>query len=301
MQLGSRLNTLLLMFLLLTTTSIIGLLAGRAWGGPLDPPGTPGPTLAQVEPRSPIPPVGWNGTFPIVIGQPGSYYFTRDIQQGTGNVGISITANMVTLDLNGFALRGRGGNGIEVADQTDSVSIRNGTITGWYTGIAAGGSDRARIEDLAVTDNQVDGIVIGSGSLVARVRSENNLNVGLAINDLRSRYYGGIIEDSVFTRNGNANVLVAANNVTVRRNVIDSVVFRESLVVSGSFDVVTDNTIQGSQFSWCVLITGNVNTLARNVIVNCASGGPRDNGLGNQIGPATSDLKSTQPWSNVEF
>ena len=86
-MLWNRVNTTLLVLVLLT---VIGGFATRAWGGPLDPPAAPGPTQPQVEPRSPIPPVAWNGTFPITISQPGSYFLTRNLTNGTSSDGIVI-------------------------------------------------------------------------------------------------------------------------------------------------------------------------------------------------------------------
>ena len=66
---------------------VVAALTGVVSGGPLDPPGAPSATgtLPQVEPRSPIPPVGWNGTFPIVISQPGSYFLTRSLTSPHGS------------------------------------------------------------------------------------------------------------------------------------------------------------------------------------------------------------------------
>ncbi len=68
---------------------VVAAMTGVVSGGPLDPSGPPSSTLPQVEPRSPIPPVGWNGAFPIVISQPGSYFLTRSLNDGsTGTDGI---------------------------------------------------------------------------------------------------------------------------------------------------------------------------------------------------------------------
>jgi hypothetical protein len=115
-------------------------MTGVVRGGPLDPPGPPASTLPQVEPRSPIPPVGWNGTFPIVIDEPGSYFLTRPLQGVAGTDGIHITSGSVTLDLNGFALTGPGRSGTSV-DGTAvlgtraGIHISNGVIRDWDVGI----------------------------------------------------------------------------------------------------------------------------------------------------------------------
>src|SRR5713101_4560299 len=69
--------------------------------GNLTPPGAPAPTmksLDQIEPRTPI------SSLPVFIGQSGSYYLTGSFDLSSGD-GIFISANNVTIDLNGFTIR----------------------------------------------------------------------------------------------------------------------------------------------------------------------------------------------------
>lgn len=68
--------------------------------GVLTPPGAPAPTmksLDQIEARTPI------SALPYTISAPGSYYVTTNLLVEV-NDGIVITANNVTLDLNGFTI-----------------------------------------------------------------------------------------------------------------------------------------------------------------------------------------------------
>jgi hypothetical protein len=69
--------------------------------GNLTPPGAPGPTfktLSQIEPCTAI-----TNSGAVTISQSGSYYLTTNITVAAGNA-ITITANNVTLDLNGFTI-----------------------------------------------------------------------------------------------------------------------------------------------------------------------------------------------------
>ena len=111
--------------------ALIAALSRSIFAGPLDPPAPPGATQPQVEPRSPIPPVGWSGTFPIVISQPGSYFLTRSLTDTTTGVSaIQIAANDVALDLNGFSLTGGGYNGQAYGVQVTGVRSNLTSATG---------------------------------------------------------------------------------------------------------------------------------------------------------------------------
>ena len=77
--------------------------------GSLTPPGAPAPlfkTLDQVEPRMPISTYGTN------ITASGSYYLTANLTSAsTTQDAITISADNVTIDLNGFALLNTSGTG----------------------------------------------------------------------------------------------------------------------------------------------------------------------------------------------
>lgn len=283
---------------------VVAALAGVVRGGPLDPPGAPGPTLPQVQPRSPIPPVGWNGTFPIVLSQPGSYFLTRNIDMSTPGNAIEISSNDVSLDLNGFRVDGHGSGteGIAVTSTINNLRVDNGIVRGWSTGISATFSNTAfaqggDFEDLQISGNSHGGIRADSGSVIRHVTVEANTDWGIYLSDAGNAYYGGLIEDSVVTRNG-IGVEVNANNVTLRRCVIDSSI-NGGVTVAGAFDVVTDNTIQGTNFGAGVTLTGSSNTVARNIFANVAGGAVQNLGSGNRIGPLDGTLAGTQPWSNA--
>jgi hypothetical protein len=177
----NRINTLILLLVLFALLSVIAMLATGARGGPLDPPGPPAASLPQVEPRSPIPPVGWNGTFPIVISQEGSYFLTRPLTGVANADGIQITSGSVSLDLNGFALTGVGqtGDGIAVIGLHAGIQISNGVVRDWLVGIngwdsISGQAVFSSVDRITALNNDV-GITLGWDSQITNCNVSQNL------------------------------------------------------------------------------------------------------------------------------
>ena len=176
-------------------------------GGPMEPPAAPGPTnrMAIYQPGA--------GDFPIVIDQPGSYYLGENINGEAGKDGIHIRADNVTLDLNGFTLKGAEGkssyNGITVPlDPTGVVynlSIFNGTIRDWgAAGIGAsdpnGEAYNAHLADLSLMNNGGPGVRVGSASTITRVTALGNGQDGIEADE------GTVVVDSQARSNEGAGV-----------------------------------------------------------------------------------------------
>lgn len=109
--------------------------------GSLTPPaGAPAPvmkSLDQIEARRPI------SSLPFTITQSGSYYLTTNLSVAVAGA-ITISANGVTLDLNGFTLSSTapnaaaGGFGILLNGGWSDITIRNGHIRGGVTNNGSG-------------------------------------------------------------------------------------------------------------------------------------------------------------------
>ena len=312
--LTSRFNTLLLMLLVLMAASIIAMLARGAIGGPLDPPGAPASTHALVEPRYPVPPVNWDGSFPIhlgnegVAGGTGSYYLTRNILEVFGSApAIEIDQSDITLDLNGFTIQslGTAQSGIVATSGLESVTVENGAVRGWTNGMDLHNVDEVHAHDVTLFGNSGTGVEVGSGSLLSNLTVTQSGVDGIDIGDPNSRYEGGTVEDSTVTKNSVDGIRIMANDVTVRRNVFDSNTSR-GIDIEAAFDVIEDNSAQGnSQCIWLSLGSGEgSNTIARNVTGNCSSSDITAEASGSDhIGPGVSglNLATSNPWSNVEY
>jgi hypothetical protein len=148
--------------------------------GSLSPPGAPAPTmksLAQVEPRIAITNAG-----AVTISASGSYYLTTNITVSSGD-GIAITANGVTLDLNGFTVTSTTasatGTAIRLYSGLRNITILNGFIqsgvvnnSGTYSGPGFGygitysstAPDNVRVTGVSITGVLYNGIHVGTGS-----------------------------------------------------------------------------------------------------------------------------------------
>ncbi len=118
----------LLCSVLFLLSSVLCPLSSVLAQGSLTPSGTPGPSmksLDQIEARTPI------SALPFTIGTSGSYYLTKNLSVTTGNA-ITINANSVTLDLNGFTISSTSspanGAGILLSSGIHDITITNGHI-----------------------------------------------------------------------------------------------------------------------------------------------------------------------------
>jgi hypothetical protein len=116
-------------------------------------------------------------TLPFLITTQGVYCFTNDLTTNiaTGNA-IEIRTNNVTLDLNGYKLGGLAGGpatqaiGI-LAEDRQNITIRNGTIRGFYFGILLKdlGASRAHLVE-SIRADQNTGYAISVEGLASIVR-----------------------------------------------------------------------------------------------------------------------------------
>ncbi|HPG24429.1 MAG TPA: right-handed parallel beta-helix repeat-containing protein [Myxococcota bacterium] len=125
--------------------------------------------------------------YPVTLSEPGSYRLTTDLEipSTTGLRGVVVSTGPVTLDLNGFAIRGPGdcsgippscsGHlatvGVEVTS-SEIVRLRGGTITGAFTAVYVPTTSVERsldLDDMALVENGGTAMILaGPGASVVR-------------------------------------------------------------------------------------------------------------------------------------
>jgi parallel beta-helix repeat protein len=138
-------------------------------------------TLEQVEPRTPIASAGY------VITRSGSYYLTTNLTGVAGQDGITVNADDVTIDLNGFTLIGSGadsGHGIYQASTRRNLRVHNGKVVEWGGGNKGGVYARGKnnqFDHIQAAANDY-GIFAGTGSTISDCTAYNNTGNGIYAN-----------------------------------------------------------------------------------------------------------------------
>jgi hypothetical protein len=144
-----------------------------AQAGSLTPPGAPAATmktLDEVEARTPI----GEDDLPLMITSSGSYYLKESCSFLLSDTNaITIAANDVSIDLNGFSLTGPGmatgstGHGIATASAATNVTVRGGSLSRWREyGVYLSPGVSAHVYGINASANGKGGIRTGANSLV---------------------------------------------------------------------------------------------------------------------------------------
>jgi hypothetical protein len=159
--------------------------------------------------------------FPVTISAPGSYRLSSDLTVPNADTNaVSITADGVTLDLNGFSVAGptvctysgglscggTEGTGTGIVAATSRVTVRNGRVRGMGSDAIDLGA-LGRVEDVDVVSNGGAGITLGDAGVAHRNRVTLNLGAGIAAGD------GASVSDNRVVRNNGAAISVAAGAV----------------------------------------------------------------------------------------
>jgi len=275
--------------------------------GSLTPPGAPAPTmktLAQIEPRTPI------SSAPFTISTPGSYYLTTNLAGAASGSGITISANNVTLDLNGFTLQGVTSSfeGIYLSGTSTNVTVRNGTISGWgdhgvYFGDYGNRSQNLVLERLTVSANY-NGIY-GANCIVQNCQSSDNSIFGIYVAP-------GTVSHCLVQNNGYSGIYVnAPGSVVIGNNCVGNNTgtnsFNAGIMINDSNNRIEDNNITAGINGIVVGSSYVNNVIIKNTVIGV--GGFPFYSLTLQIfgpiiyntDPSTGFITNSNPWANFQF
>lgn len=250
--------------------------------GPLDPPAGPvqptGKTIQEAEPRIAVNAENTPGDADSVykITAPGSYYLTGNVTGIAGFNGIEIDAGEVTLDLNGYTVRGVTDslNGIHMQSFRDNVVIRNGIVRNWSLSGINGRIDSGRIENITATFNGAWGIDNNAGgsysTVITDCEAANNGAI-IAVGGIRASDVA-LVRNCVSLRNGGTGIIVGATS-----RVLDCVVSGNegNGIHAGSDTLITGCTVAGNRSHGIAVNSDCV--VASN---NCGGNGAGDFGAG---------------------
>ncbi|HWL94734.1 MAG TPA: hypothetical protein VNT79_14525, partial [Phycisphaerae bacterium] len=204
---------------------------------------------------------GWTGitTIPYTISSSGSYYLTGTA--GSATSGITITADRVTLDLNGKTLAGGTGTGISAGSTATDIVIRNGVIWNWDgDGIKLDG-ENCVVSDVRVTDAATGGMAVGrNGSMLRCLVYDTD---GIAF-EFQGESGQAIECGAALCGTGFATTVSGSSDIG--HSFTTCVVYFAS---TAGFDLQNNNTVENCQTS----LGGAFEMGNGNVVTNCSSKG----------------------------
>ncbi|MGH9394239.1 MAG: hypothetical protein ACRD1E_08725 [Terriglobales bacterium] len=184
--------------------------------------------------------------FPIVICQPGSYRLAGNLTVSGPEVGISITAGHVTLDLNGFAIIGPKlllASG--VFSNQSWTTVENGQVSGFAFGIFLGANANV-VRNIAADSNDT-GIAAFSG-LIVDSSADGNRTVGIAT----TLNYGDLAVVNCREASSHTGIAIGGGEVIgseVHNNQTGILV--QSGHLSLSNNSIVDNAVAAVEFDLC--------------------------------------------------
>ena len=174
--------------------------------------------------------------YPITLSLPGTYQFSGNVHPTANTIGISIGSDDVTIDLNGFRLHGSTTAFFGIAGSARSVTIKNGTITGFKFDGIFGTGDYWVVENMRIVQNDRDGISLGSLALIQSSLVADNNARGIRTGSF------SIIQENTVSRNLGVGIETSASTV-----VANTISYNGSLGLTGGGTTgYGDNTLQGN-------------------------------------------------------
>lgn len=241
--------------------------------------------------------------YPATLTGPGSYRLTGGLTPPAGQSGIVISGSQVTLDLNGFSIRGtavctgdpasscsaHGGDGIRHLGTGESdIAIHGGMIQGMDRGINVQASG-ATIAQITASRNQLVGIIGARFSTVEGSRSHANGSDGIFV-DEQSR-----VTDNEVHSNGGTGIAAGVGSIVSRNRAFSNWFAGISATAPG---LVSQNLVRLNNLSQTLSLGGIFAQSFGANLVRVVDNVLAVNGQGDLRGPALSS-SGTNICTNV--
>lgn len=240
-----------------------------------------------------------------------------DSNVGPCPVGLTIGADNITIDLNGFTLSGvpatGDGPGLIGTGRT-GVTVRRGTITNFDAGVVFDGGGRNTVAESRILDNRGD-FSTDFGDGIALFDSDSNTvrnntiqnngpydGVGVIRGEFNTITGNQILENNQSTtstagiRLENVGFTPSANNTVSGNTVRNSGTFGIQLFAGARDNVVNGNLVQGARFGGIRIFAGGTrNRIENNLVRGIAGnfGGISVQAAAGNFGPATNNVLLT--------
>jgi hypothetical protein len=209
-----------------------------------------------------------------------TYRLTADISNA--NDCLIVAADRITIDLQGNSLISPfATDGIGITDREqphDLIVIKNGTISGYSSGIRLQKSTRVSVIAVTATSNG-EGIDLGSQALVKSSTSSSNRGSGIVVGER------GQVQQSTANGNGLAGILAGENCLVTMNtandnghvNVVVELAFFQNGIMIGRRCTASYNTANGNRLLGVVGVgTGSLLTQNTAINNNTAAVEPKD-------------------------
>jgi hypothetical protein len=175
--------------------------------------------------------------FPVTLSKSGSYQLSGNLTVPANADGIVIAADRVTLDLNGFSIKGSGsGSGVSDANVArQGIAVRNGSIANFLVGVSISGLSGCEIQQVHVINNSSFGILAnGNNSIVNGNTVLRNGGIGIQVGE------NAIVSGNNVTGNqgngisANAGAVISGNVASFNGQIGISAVCPESTLVGNT-------------------------------------------------------------------
>jgi len=205
-------------------------------------------------------------TLPVVITSQGIYCLKHDLATSiTSGTAILVNTNNVTIEMNGFKLGGLGGGtstttfGIASYNR-QNVTVRNGTVRGFYNNVYLLGGLGHIVEDLRLDGARGNGLFLAGTNLIARNNFITNTGEGAGSSA------AGIYVDSGYYLSITGNIIGSVSETSSSNGIRVEYTEQSAIESNEIHGIIGGGTKNG------IYIGNGVRNVLRNNIVTTSTG-----------------------------